>query len=195
MWIISTPRSISALAREAMLEKLKEKLSNGGAKDLVGNKGYSRFLKARKGSFEIDEAAVEADARLDGKFVLRTNTDLPAAEVAKTYKGLWRVERTFREEKSTLEVRPLFHHCDENRIGHIVGSFLALRLEVDLQRRLEEKGFDLAWQDVMRGLNGVQSVELEFGGRSFTMRTDVEDNAVKAFRATGVQIPQRFIER
>jgi hypothetical protein len=36
--------------------------------------------------------------------VLTTNTELPTAEVAQTYKSLWRVERPFREQKSTLEV-------------------------------------------------------------------------------------------
>ena len=52
-----------------------------------------------------------------------------------TYKSLWRVERVFREEKPTLEVRPIFHHRDDTSIGHIVASFLALRLEVDLHHR------------------------------------------------------------
>ena len=33
--------------------------------------------------------------------MLTTSTDLPAAEVAKAYKSLWRVERAFREMKST----------------------------------------------------------------------------------------------
>jgi transposase len=96
----------------------------------------------RKGGLTINHDAVEADQRLDGKFVLMTNMDLSASEVAKTYKDLWRVERTFRKEKSTLEVRPIYHHGDETSIGHIVASFLALRLEVDLQARLDKKDVD-----------------------------------------------------
>lgn len=44
--------------------------------------------------------------RVDGLFVLRTNTDQPAHEVARLYKGLWRVERAFREVKTTLECPP-----------------------------------------------------------------------------------------
>jgi len=47
--------------------------------------------------------------------VLSTNTTLPASDVAKTYKAFWTVERTFREEKSTLEVRPIYHHRDKTR--------------------------------------------------------------------------------
>jgi transposase len=50
------------------------------------------------------------------------------ADVARAHKSLWRVERTFRETKSTLEVRPVFHHRDDTTIGDIVGCFLALRL-------------------------------------------------------------------
>ena len=105
-----------------------------GTKAVVGNTGYKRFLQVQRGSMRLDTAAIEADARLDGKFVLRTNTELTPEEVARAYKGLWRVERTFREEKSTLEVRPIFHHRDDTSVGHIVACFLALRLEVDGHR-------------------------------------------------------------
>lgn len=68
-----------AAARETILERLEEKLSGGG-KSLLGNKGYARFLKMAKGSLEINEEAVVTEARYDGKFVLRTNTDLPGDE-------------------------------------------------------------------------------------------------------------------
>jgi hypothetical protein len=38
-------------------------------------------------------------------------------------------------------VRPIFHHDDDTTVGHIMGDFLALRLEVDLQRRLDARGW------------------------------------------------------
>lgn len=120
-------------ARLAILDALREKLT-GGAKNLIGKKGYARYLRVAKDAVQIDEDKVLLESRFDGKYVLRTNTDLPAAEVAKTYKSLWRVERAFRETKSTIEVRPVFHHRDDTTIGHIVAGFLALRLEADLQR-------------------------------------------------------------
>jgi hypothetical protein len=87
----------NAAARDAILDKLRQKVAKQGPKVVVA-----------KGSVSIDEDAVQRDARLDGKFVLTANTDLPTAEVAQTYKSLWRVERTFREQKSTLEVRPIY---------------------------------------------------------------------------------------
>jgi hypothetical protein len=180
-----------AAARAAIVARLREKLGAGQAKSLVGNLGYRRFLQGAKGSWLIDEAAVKNDERFDGVFVLRTNLDLAAAEVATTYKGLWRVERTFREEKSTLEVRPLFHHQDDTRIGHIVASFLALRLEVDLQRKLEEKGIDAPWPDLMRDLTEFRAVRMDLDGVPYLIRTDLEGHAYDAFRSAGVRVPPR----
>jgi transposase len=180
-----------AASREAMVRKLEETLDQKGAKALVGNKGYARFLKVSKAGVTINQEAVEADRRFDGKFVLRTNTELPAAEVAQTYKGLWRVERTFRKEKSTLEVRPIYHHRDDTSIGHIVASFLALRLEVDLQSRLDRKQIQTSWPDLMRDLKQLQAVRITLEGQPYLIRTDFEGNAYQAFKATGVQPPSR----
>ena len=178
-------------ARETILAKLVDTIERQGAKALVKNRGYARFVKIRKGAVSINTAAVEADRRFDGKFVLRTNTRLSPAEVAKTYKGLWRVERTFREEKSTLEVRPIYHQRDDTSIGHIVASFLALRLEVDLAMQLDKKGIECSWPDLMRDLKRLQAVHLALDGRSYRIRTDFEGVAYQAFRAAGVQPPSR----
>jgi transposase len=142
-----------------------------------------------RGSVSVDEAAVKRDARLDGKFVLTTNTSLPTAEVAHTYKSLWRVERTFREQKSTLEVRPIYHQRDDTSMGHIVASFLALRLEVDLQQRLEAREVKVSWPDLMRDLGQVQSVLVELDGQRYQLRTDMVGAAHKAFAAAGVRPP------
>jgi hypothetical protein len=178
-----------AAAREAILDRLRKVLEHRGAKALVGNRGFARFVKMQKGSVRIDEQAVEQDARFDGKFVLTTNTELPTEEVATTYKGLWRVERTFRHEKSTLKVRPLFHHRDDTSIGHIAASFLALRLEVDLQRRLEQAKFSVSWPDLMRDLSQLHAVRVELDGRDYLLRTDLQGAAYQAFAAAGVRPP------
>jgi hypothetical protein len=178
-----------AVARETLIAKLERTLDEHGPKAVIGNKGFSRFIKVAKGAVTIDRATAEKDARLDGKFVLTTNADLPTAEVAKTYKSLWRVERTFREEKSTLEVRPIYHHRDDTSIGHIVASFLALRLEVDLQRRLDERGVDAPWPNLMRDLEQVQAVTVDLDGQRYRLRTDLLGSAWEAFAAAGLRPP------
>ena len=178
-----------AVARDAILAKLQQTLDKNGPKAIIGNRGFARFVRVSRGAVTIDAEAVRRDSRLDGKFVLTTNTDMPAGEVALTYKSLWRVERVFREEKSTLEVRPIFHHRDDTSIGHIVASFLALRLEVDLQNRLDEAKVDVSWPDLMRDLAQVQAVTVDLDGQRYRLRTDMVGVAHQAFAAAGVRAP------
>ena len=77
-----------AMERGLILETLREKLSQG-PKALVGNRGFRRYLVAEKGTFRIDSKKVKEEARYDGKWVLRTNTGLPAAEVAEVAPVKW----------------------------------------------------------------------------------------------------------
>ncbi|HSA82320.1 MAG TPA: IS1634 family transposase [Geminicoccaceae bacterium] len=178
-----------AADREALLAKLRQTLEHDGPKAVVGNRGYARFLTIAKDSVRLNEAAIAREARLDGKFVLTTSTKLPAAEVALAYKSLWRVERAFRALKSTLDVRPVFHQRDDSVIGHIVGCFLALRLEVDLQHRLDAKGLAAPWPDLMRDLARLQAVIVDLDGTRYRLRTDCQGHAAKAFQAAGVAVP------
>jgi len=108
-----------------------------GDKALVGNKGYRRYLSATGSAFAMDEQKAKADARFDGKWVLTSNTDRSADQLALAYKQLWMVEEIFRTTKSLLATRPIFHKRDETIRGHIWCSFLALLLRKELQRRLE----------------------------------------------------------
>jgi hypothetical protein len=183
-----------ALAREAIVAKLEQKLEHG-PKTVIGNVGFKRFVRVQRGSVSIDHDAIAREARLDGKFVLRTSTNLDTADVARAYKSLWRVERTFRETKSTLEVRPVFHHRDDTSIGHIVGCFLALRLEVDLQRRLDERECATSWPDLMRDLAELKAVDVTLDDQLYRLRTDLRGSAFEAFAAAGVRPPSVITHR
>ena len=176
-------------AREAIVAGLREQLREGD-KSLVGNKGYRRFLKIEgEGHFVIDEAKIEEEARFDGTWVLRTNTELATAEVALQFKRLWMVEQWFRSCKSLLETRPIFHHCDDTIRGHVFCSFLALMLRYELQERMHAKGKTHEWADVLRDLEEVQQVEVEHQGHRFLLRTMLSGSAGKAFQAAGVAVP------
>src|SRR5450756_2112168 len=85
-----------------------------------------------------DRAAAEEDARFDGIFVLRTNTDLAPLEVMLCYKQLTMVEQIFRIAKSLFATRPIFHKLDETIRGHVSCSFLALVLKKALEGRIAD---------------------------------------------------------
>ncbi len=176
-------------ARQAIVAGLREQLQHGD-KSLVRNQGYRRFLKvAGAGHFVVDEAKIEEEARYDGTWVLRTNTELPAAEVALQFKRLWMVEHWFRSCKSLLETRPIYHHGDDTIRGHVFCSFLALLLRYELQSRLRAKGRSFEWADVIRDLEQVQQVEVAHQGHRFLLRSQLSGTAGRVFQAAGVAVP------
>ena len=178
-----------AADREAIVASLQEKL-RGGEKSLVGNKGYRRHLSSTgPDHFRIDEAKIKEEARYDGKWVLRTNTDLETAEVALQFKRLWMVEAWFRSCKSLLQTRPIYHKCDETIRGHVFCSFLALVLRQELESRLAEGGHDFEWADVIQDLDRLQMVEVEQDGKRFLLRSEVQGTCGTVFRAAGVAVP------
>ena len=138
------------------MASLQDQLKRGD-KSLVGNKGYRKFLKTLEGPrFAIDEDKVLDEARFDGKWVLQTDTDLPAEKVALKYKELWMVEAAFRSIKSVLETRPIYHKRDETIRGHVFCSFLALMLLKDLQQKMEARGWRLSWERLRGDLDELQ---------------------------------------
>jgi len=179
--------------RENIVAALKAQLKKG-AKSLVGNKGYRKYLNVDKDSARIDTAKLKSEARFDGKWVLTTNTDLSPSDVALKYKELWQVERVFRDVKSLLETRPIFHQRDETIRGHVFCSFLALVLRKELQRRLEQSGDDFEWLHIKQDLRALQRVEIEENGRRFSIRTQSQGKCGKIFQAVGVAMPPTISE-
>jgi len=180
--------------REAIVEHLRRQLKQGD-KSLVGNKGYRRFLKVEGAShFAVDEQRIENEARFDGIWVLRTNTDYEAKTVALAYKGLWMVEAMIRTAKSILETRPIYHKCDETIRGHVFCSFLALRLKAEVERRMDERNETWEWAEVLRGLDNLQEVEATFRGHRYLLRSQLTGHAHQAIRAAGVAVPPTLRE-
>jgi transposase len=179
-----------AADRAAILGGLERQLKQGD-RSLVGNKGYRKYVKAVGERFEIDWDKAESDARYDGKWVLRTNTDDAAEDVARTYKMLWMVESLFRTVKSVLETRPIYHKCDETIRGHVFCSFLALLMMRELQERMDAKGHVGAeWDDVLRDLDSVSETEVESAdGKRFLIRSEAKGWCGKVFQSVGVALP------
>lgn len=177
-----------AADREAILDGLREKLAREPG-SLVGSRGYRRFLRVERGSIRLDERKVRSEARFDGKYVLRTNTDLEASEVAVQYKRLLQVERLFRAAKTTLETRPIYHQWDATIHGHVFCSFLALVLMDELQRRLSAKGHEVEWDQVLKDLRSVCEVPVRKDNQWYVLRTPLQGVSGKVLQAVGVAPP------
>jgi hypothetical protein len=97
-------------------------------------------------SFTRDNAAIAAEAALDGFYVLRTGVPadaLNAADTVRAYKSLARVERAFRSLKTVdLDIRPIFHWVSPRVRAHVFLCMLAYHLEWHMRQALAPMLFD-----------------------------------------------------
>jgi hypothetical protein len=135
---------------------------------------------------------VAEEARLDGFYVLRTNSKLPTLEVAMRYRELWKVEQIFRTTKAVLETRPIYHSSDAAIRGHVFCSFLALTLRKELDDRLQAAGLQLEWQDVIGDLDRLVQTTVDSEGRRFVLRNQAPGCAGAVFQAVRVALPPLF---
>ena len=183
-----------AAARAELVVGLERKLAQGD-KALVANKGFRRFLKTPEGEgFIIDRARVEADARFDGLFVLRTNTKIAALQVVLRYRNLLAVEDAFKTAKALLATRPIFHKTDAGIRGHVFCTFLALVLRKELIDRLAVRRSRLEWQRIVDDLADLSEIDVEQDGRRARLRTAPGPTIDPVCRAIGIALPPVFQE-
>jgi hypothetical protein len=147
---------------------------------------YLRQLKS--GRLRIDRTKVHAEARLDGKYLLSTSDpDLSAADVALGYKNLLEAERGFRDLKSTLELRPVFHRLAHRIHAHVLLCWLALLLI-----RVAERATDQTWRRIATELSRVHEVTVALDTGTVTATSKLSDNATGLYRACDVTPPPRI---
>jgi transposase len=185
-----------AAARAAILDALARQLGRGD-KALVGNAGFRRYLcTATDGrAFAIDPERVEADARWDGVFVLRTNTELHPLAAMLRYRNLAAVERACQLTKAELRTRPIFHRTDAAIRGHVFCTFLALVLRKELADRLAAQGRKAPeWNRLVADLADLSAAVVEQDGRRALLRTVPGPTIDPVCRAVGLALPPVFQE-
>jgi Transposase DDE domain len=92
--------------------------------------GLRRYLRITPGGLlRVDHAAVNAEARLDGKYLLRcSDPKLSPEDIALGYKQLLEVERGWRDLKQIIDLRPIFHRREDRIRAHVLLCWLALLL-------------------------------------------------------------------
>jgi len=156
---------------------------------LLTSSRYGRYLRETAGGkLRIDRAAVAEAARYDGKWVITSNDDtLTVEDLALGYKQLLRVEQCWRQLKSGLRMRPVFHWRPWRIQAHVTISVLALLLE-----RIAEIRAGDSWRNIAAQLNTIKVVEYDRGEariqQTCELRPDVEALLVKL----GVPLPPRL---
>lgn len=108
-------------------------------KHLVFNEQTGEIIKAKSKLF-LDEDKIAEDEKLDGYYAIVTSEmDKTDDEIIDIYRGLWRIEETFKVTKSELNDRPIFVSTKEHIEAHFLTCYLALVLSRVLQHKLDKK--------------------------------------------------------
>jgi len=121
--------------------------------ELMASLRFRPYLRQLQGGrLRLDRRAIREAARYDGKFVVTSNDDtLTAEDLALGYKQLLRVEQSWRELKSGLRVRPMFHWVAHRIHAHVRLSVLSLLLE-----RVAEQACQDTWRNIRDRLESLK---------------------------------------
>lgn len=107
--------------------------------------------------YEINEKKLEEDRRLDGTFVIQTNTtDFKSDELLKIYKNLSQVENEFKIIKNDLGLRPMRHYKEERVKGHVYLTVLSSFILNAIDFTLKENEVGLTAQKALTELDKIK---------------------------------------
>jgi transposase len=140
------------------------------------------------GRLQLDRAKITAEAKLDGKYLLSTSDpDLTAEDVALGYKNLLEAERGFRDLKSAIELRPVFHRLEPRIRAHVLLCWLALLLI-----RVAERRTGQTWRHIARELGRLHQVTLTGPAGTVEQTTELTTAQSSILRACGLAPPPRI---
>jgi transposase len=147
-----------------------------------------RWLRQQpNGRLTIDRAKVKAEARLDGKYLLATSDpDLSAEDVALGYKNLLEAERGFRDLKSQLLLRPVFHRLEHRIRAHVLLCWLALLLT-----RVAERTCEQSWRRIERETSRLAQVTLAGEAGTIVQTTPLRPTQRAIYQALSIDPPPR----
>jgi len=153
--------------------------------------GLHRYLRVTpKGLLRIDKTKIAAEANLDGKYLLRcSDPTLSAEDIALGYKQLLEVERGWRDMKTTLELRPVFHRLEDRIRAHVILCWLALLLI-----RIAETTTGHTWQNLREDLQELHVGTFEGPAGTFRQRTELTAAQRTILGKLGIDAPKKIID-
>lgn len=147
-----------ARQREQVLKKINKTLgSEGDTHKLITNQGVKKYTSSSDSVTVLDDDKINEDSAWDGMHGMLTNMrEASAVDVLSRYARLWKIEESFRLNKHTLSMRPIFHFKKERIETHIAICYMAFAMlrHLEYQVALTQK---LSPQCIIEELMDVQS--------------------------------------
>jgi transposase len=153
--------------------------------------GLNRYLRVTPGGLlRVDKRKVSAEANLDGKYLLRcSDPALSAEDIALGYKQLLQVERGWRDMKTTLELRPVYHRLEDRIRAHVILCWLALLLI-----RIAETTTGDTWPNLREELQELHVGTFEGPAGTFRQRTELTSEQRGILAKLHIDPPKKIIE-
>ena len=153
--------------------------------------GLNRFLRVTPGGLlRIDKTKAKTEENLDGKYLLRcADPQLSAEDIAVGYKQLLEVERGWRDMKSVLDLRPVYHRLEERIRAHVLLCWLALLLI-----RVAENATGKTWPMMRRQLDRIHLGAFTGPAGNFRQRTELSKPARDLLAKLGIDTPRKIHE-
>jgi transposase len=153
--------------------------------------GLNRYLRVTAGGLlRIDQAAITAEERLDGKYLLRcSDPKLSAEDIALGYKQLLEVERGWRDLKTTLDLRPVYHRREDRIRAHILLCWLALLLI-----RIAETTTGHTWAKIRTEVERLHVGVFTGTAGTFRQRTELSQQQKAILTKLNIAEPPRILD-
>ena len=153
--------------------------------------GLARYLRVTPGGLlRIDSAAIKAETRLDGKYLLRcSDPNLSAQDIAIGYKQLLEVERGWRDMKSIIDLRPVYHRLEDRIRAHVLLCWLALLLT-----RIAEITTGRSWPAIRDQLDRLHTITFTGPAGTFRQTTELTKTQRDLFTTLKLDPPKKIIE-
>ena len=138
--------------RDTALAKARDLAQNPGNYTRATSYGAAKYVKkidydketgeilTSSSILDIDEEKIREEEALDGYYMLLTSEmETSDDEIIDMYRGLWRIEESFKVTKSELEARPVYVWTKEHIEAHFLTCFVALTIARILENKLERK--------------------------------------------------------
>jgi hypothetical protein len=153
--------------------------------------GLHRFLRTTPaGLLRVDKTTIAAEAKLDGKYLLRcSDPKLSAEDIALGYKQLLEVERGWRDLKQVIDRRPVYHRTEQRIRAHVLLCWLALLLA-----RVAETTCGQSWPVLRRELDRIKVGTFAGPAGTFRQRTELSAAQRGILAALQVAEPPRIYQ-
>ena len=158
-------------------DRITSKGSAAYVKNIAFDKSTGEIIDGR--NLEIDIEKIQEEEKYDGYYsIVTSELEMTDTEMRKVYRGLAKIEDSFKVTKTCFDSRPIFVWLNEHIDAHFATCFLALVLIRLLENKL---GHKYSAAQILKSLKKYNCTHLDANNWQFTYYDEVIDNCGKAF--------------